>query len=216
MMKVLGTACAVFLTLGLVTPSPVQAVRNTDTPAVSPAFAYSVETLPELSSTEHALGIPTAAISIYSPFDQPFPSEWGQEAVQRSVPLVIAWEPWDWHLTPSDPLQRQYSLRSIANGAHDDYMRAWARSVSALNVPVLIRFAPEMNGDWTAWAGQRPDNSPEDFKNAWNHAQTIFRTENVHNARWIFNPSVVEGESIPMERYYPGSEQVDWLAYKRL
>ena len=45
------------------------------------------------------------------------------------------------------------ALQPILDGQHDAWIRARARAVKALNAPVFIRWAWEMNGNWYPWDG---------------------------------------------------------------
>ena len=68
---------------------------------------------------------------------------------------VMAWEPF------------KPSIADIADGVSDDYIRRFAMAVQALNLPVAISFAHEMNGFWYPWGTEKT--SPADFVRAWRH-----------------------------------------------
>ncbi len=65
-----------------------------------------------------------------------------------AVPL-ISWEPWDWDGGTEQPA---YALRRILAGDHDALIDRWAIEIAAYRRPVMLRFAPEMNGDWRPWS----------------------------------------------------------------
>jgi hypothetical protein len=173
-----------------------------------PWLGWTTHTIAQTERTEAELGVAPAALGAYSPFSLPFPEEWADEARRRSVPLVLSWEPWDWD-RPLGEEQPEYALAAIAAGAFDDYVRTWARAAAASEVTILLRFAPEMNGDWHAWS---TGDSPRDFRNAWRHLHRVFRDEGATNVRWVFNPNVSFDGSTPIARYWPGRTYVDWLA----
>lgn len=174
---------------------------------VRPWLGWTTNTLADTAYTERVLGVAPAALSTYAPFDQPFPQEWADAASRRHVPLVIAWEPWNWHLPPNVD-QPTYALSEVANGAHDAYMIEWARAARSSGTTVFLRFAPEMNGDWTTWSR---NSTPADFVSAWRRAHDLFAQVGATNVRWVFNPSVVYDGSRAISDFWPGREYVDWL-----
>src|SRR5690606_18994203 len=73
----------------------------------------------------------------YVGYGKPFPTEWAKEVVDVGGFPQIAWEP-------------NNGLEEVND---DEYMRQFARDAKALGVPVLLRYASEMNGTWTAYSG---------------------------------------------------------------
>ena len=197
---------AAALGLGLVLTLGVPSSAGAST--TRPWLGWSTSEIAGIDATSTALGLRPGAISAYSPFDEPFPHEWADSARGRGVPLVLAWEPWDWD-RPTDADQPEYSLQSIANGTHDHYVHDWARAAAASNVTILLRFAPEMNGDWRPWS---IGDTPEDFVQAWRHLHDLFQQDGVTNVRWAFNPNVEYPGSIPLKQFWPGARYVDWTA----
>jgi mannan endo-1,4-beta-mannosidase len=172
-----------------------------------PWLGWSTSTVAGIGATARRLGVEPGAVSAYTPFDEPFPSDWANEARDRQVPLVLAWEPWDWH-RPSDRDQAEYALASIARGQHDDYVREWAHSAAASGVTVLLRFAPEANGDWRPWS---VGDTARDYVGAWRHVHDLFVQQGANNVRWVFNPNVTYPGSVPIASLWPGIGYVDWL-----
>jgi beta-mannanase len=86
--------------------------------------------------------------------------------------------------------------------------RQWARQARDSNVAVLLRFAPEMNGDWRPWS---VNDSPQDFIHAWRHLHDVFDQEGAGNVKWVFNPNVSFTGSVAIENFWPGADYVDWL-----
>ena len=84
---------------------------------------------------------------------------------------VMAWEPF------------KPSIADIADGVSDDYIRRFAMDVQALNLPVAISFAHEMNGFWYPWGTEKT--SPADFVHAWRHTHDIFLDVGATNVIWI-------------------------------
>jgi beta-mannanase len=139
------------------------------------------------------------------------------ETIDRlgSVPL-ITWEPW---VTDFDPLlrrnlppaaEREYaSLGAIARGDYDFYVVPWAATAARYGKPLLLRFAHEMNDPYRYPWGPQNGNRTEDFIAAWKHVHAIFEKAAARNILWVWSPHI----SMPwFEYYYPGPDQVDWIA----
>jgi mannan endo-1,4-beta-mannosidase len=111
---------------------------------------------------------------------------------------VMEWEPF------------KPSIADIADGISDDYIRKFATAVRALNLPVAISFAHEMNGFWYAWGTEKT--SPADFVRAWRRVHDIFLDVGATNVIWVWSPNVVNPvPTVPLTPLYPGDSYVDWI-----
>jgi hypothetical protein len=124
-------------------------------------------------------------------------------AERGSVP-EISWEPWDSTKALGVP-QPGYRLGTIISGAHDAYIKRWAREIAAYKRPVMLRFAQEMNGRWYPWAESANGNRAGQFVAAWRHVHAIFARAGASNVRWVWSP--VAG-GLKREQY-PGASEVD-------
>jgi hypothetical protein len=116
------------------------------------------------------------------------------------------------------------ALQPILDGSHDAWIRERARAVKALNAPVFIRWAWEMNGNWYPWDGSHNGANlaaTDRYKQAWRRIVDLFRAEGADNVSWVWCPNYA---SIPNTRdngpdaawnhwanYYPGDAYVDWV-----
>ena len=172
-----------------------------------------------------------AAISPKSPSIVMWYQQWGTHGpnqfdsamvastyARNAVPM-ISWEPWDPGSNPHDILNPaispEWTLKSIASGKRDAYLRTWARAIKALGGPVMLRPLHEMNGDWYPWCGTVNGNTPAGFVAAWRHMHDVFVQEGATNVTWVWG---INCNSIPgtpenaAQNYYPGSAYVDWVA----
>jgi len=123
--------------------------------------------------------------------------------------------------------EKKFTLEKIIKGDFDKELRAWAKSAKNHNIPIIIDFALEMNGDWFGWSGHfNGTNSknkygksnyfdgPEKYRDAYRHIIDLFRAQKVSNVTWFFHPNI---QSSPNEEwnlpkyYYPGDEYIDWI-----
>ncbi|KAA1428791.1 glycoside hydrolase family 26 protein [Nocardioides antri] len=136
-----------------------------------------------------------------------FPFAWpGSRAAATTPAVELVWEPWNPAHGTSQPA---YSLAAIARGAHDAYLRRWAAQIKAYRLPVVIRFAHEMNGDWYPWAEAVNGNAPGDYAAAWRHVVEVFDAAGVPNVTWSWAPNVSYYGSWPLAGLYPGDGYVD-------
>lgn len=123
-----------------------------------------------------------------------------------------------------DPI---YTLESIINGEFDQDLRTWAQSARDSNIPMLVEFGTEVNGDWFTWSGASNgggethgygvpslSDGPERFRDAYRHIIDLFKDEGAYNITWFLHVNLL---SKPNEdwnspgQYYPGDEYIDWI-----
>jgi mannan endo-1,4-beta-mannosidase len=148
----------------------------------------------------------------------PFDRNWAKTIWKAGA--IPQWElevhPVDWN--------DQMTVKKIANGRADAYVRQLAKDVKAANVPVAISFAHEFNGDWYEWGFcSRPKNNPPatacrykttpaQFKKAWRRIHNIFTKAGATNAIWMWSPNEVGPRSeVKLKPFYPGDAYVDWI-----
>jgi hypothetical protein len=134
------------------------------------------------------------------------------------VPLVT-WEP-SGRFRTSKRIEVQ-----TARGRHDDFVRSWARHMrdwlaggdglygTADDRRAWLRFAPEMNGDWTPWGAAAGANDPADFIAMWRRVRTIFSEEGLDPTRlaWIWSVNASDHGGRPAEAFWPGDDAVEWI-----
>ncbi|MEU9956600.1 glycosyl hydrolase [Streptomyces sp. NPDC050982] len=135
-----------------------------------------------------------------------FYSAWGDQYEQELVKnswdygsvAFIAWEPFE------------TSMKDIASGKEDAYIREYAKSVKELNLPVAISFAHEMNGFWYPWGTKKT--SAADFTAAYKHIHDIFDDEGATQVIWVWSPNVTHPmPKVKLRPYWPGDDYVDWV-----
>ncbi len=126
-----------------------------------------------------------------------------------------------------------FNLQNIIDGKFDNELRQWAKDskkdFDKTNIPLLVDFAVEPNGNWFSWSGvfngagrlddygniSYPD-GPERYRDAYRHIIDLFKIENVTHITWFFH---VDINSMPNEKwnqpryYYPGDDYIDWIGF---
>jgi hypothetical protein len=139
---------------------------------------------------------------------QAFQTSYFQAARERGSIPMVNWGSWDYCCGPNQP---RFTLASIAQGAHDSYIHAWASAARAWGHPFFLRFDHEMNGWWQfPWAEQTNGNKPGDYVAAWRHVHDVFSQEGASNATWVWCPNISSAKTTPLDELYPGDNYVDW------
>jgi hypothetical protein len=192
---------------GVVTVLLLATVASPARAEEGPVLGWSTRDVSQIAHVEEVTGIEAGVLSAFADFTDVFPARWAEEARARGVPLVISWEPWDSERGYDD--QPGYALKRVAAGAFDAYARAFGAAAKRSGARVIIRFAPEMNGDWQVW---NKNDAPADFVAAFRHLHDLFAAQRVSNVTWSFNPINTWDGAPAYADYWPGRSYVDWLA----
>jgi hypothetical protein len=107
--------------------------------------------------------------------------------------------------------QPDYRLSRIADGAHDAFLRDWARGAARWGHPFLLRMNWEMNTNSVSYSERSNGNAPGDFVRMWRHVHDVVEGAGATNVRWVWCPNVEYENSIkPLSSLYPGDTYVDW------
>ncbi len=129
----------------------------------------------------------------------------------NSIPM-ITWEPWQILFedslasTKAKTFNDKKVFLNITHGKYDDYIKRFALDLKALNRPVFLRFAHEVDNPFYPWS-KTGNNTPLEFKAAWMYLRKAFIKNNVYNVVWVWNP----WKPATVNEYFPGKENVDWI-----
>lgn len=123
----------------------------------------------------------------YSNWGQSFPARHAQNAKAAGGALQIGWQPMG-------------GLDEVVDGP---YLRQWARDAKAAGIPIFLRYACEMNGNWVPWHGD-----PQKYIEKFRLVYKVMREE-APNVALVWSPGDVPRYS--MDAYYPGDDYVDWV-----
>lgn len=84
-----------------------------------------------------------------------------------------------------------------------EYIRQFAREAKKSGVPVFLRFAGEMNGDWVPWF-----DDPKEYIKKFRLVHNIMKEE-APNVAMVWSPNFLPRHNI--DPYYPGDGYVDWV-----
>jgi len=193
-------------------------VRTSDASTATPSaggqtlFGMDVPSLTALDASEAAVGVRAAIVGTFADWAHTpdFPLAFADDVNARGAVALISWEPWDsWRGGANQP---RHALRRIVAGKYDRLIDRWARQIADYGRPIMLRFAPEMNGDWLPWSTDVNGNRPGDYIAAWRHVRARFRQAGAANVVWVWNPIAAYDGSTPLAEVFPGATAVDWLA----
>ena len=121
-------------------------------------------------------------------------------ALERNRALLITIEPWTW--TRDERNTSEFLLSGIQGGYYDANMRAICEVIDTLQSPISIRWAHEMEHDWSNFIWANWD--PADYIKSYQRMIEICR-EAAPRVNVIWSP---RGEP-DLELYYPGDDYVD-------
>lgn len=144
---------------------------------------FYTEGMTDLTGKKHA------SFLLYSMWGTPFTTYSGhvRKAKEAGTALQIALQP----------------IKGLEAVQDDSYLRTYAKEVQKAGIPVFLRFANEMNGNWTEWYG-----NPQLYIEKFRLVSKVFKEE-APNAVLVWSPNYFPVDNI--EDYYPGDDYVDWV-----
>ena len=141
----------------------------------------------DIERFEEVVGKKHASYIVYVSYGRPFPWDFVRKCIEAGAVPHIAFEP-------------NKGLHVVKD---DAYLRGFAREARKAGCPIFLRWASEMNGDWTAYHGD-----PQLYIEKWRLVWRVFREE-APNVAMVWTPFSMPQSIIPA--YYPGDKYVDWV-----
>ncbi|TJY41400.1 copper amine oxidase [Cohnella pontilimi] len=118
-----------------------------------------------------------------------FPVAYAEEIAKLGGAIQIGWEP----------------MNGLDDVKDDEYVRQFAREAKASGIPVFLRYASEMNGEWVPWNGD-----PKKYIEKFRLIHDIM-AEEAPNVTMVWSPNFLPRGNIDV--YYPGDKYVDWVGF---
>ena len=132
------------------------------------------------------IGKPQAIYFIYRSFGNDFPKDLANDLRTLHAGLQLAWEP-----------------SNLGDVYNDSYVDKFVQDIADSGIPVFLRFASEMNGEWTPYHGD-----PAGYVRAFQYVAAKVHAK-APNAAMVWCPNVIPQETI--DSYFPGDDAVDWV-----
>ncbi len=128
-----------------------------------------------------------ATLFCYVAYGKRFPTRWAARLRGQGCAAHIAWEPND-------------GLDTVLD---DDYLMTFAQDAARARCPIFLRFASEMNGDWTRYGG-----STTRYIEKWRLVKSVM-DRHAPNVAMVWCVNAIPEQ--PIASFYPGDEFVDWV-----
>lgn len=125
----------------------------------------------------------------YCHYGQRFPTRWAKAVKAVGGAIQIAFEP-------------NGGLDTVRD---DAYLQGFAREAAATRMPIFLRYAAEMNGNWTAYGGEE---RAQEYIRKWRLVFDVMRRL-APNVAMVWAPNAVPADNFA--RFYPGDDYVDWV-----
>lgn len=167
----------------------------------------------EVNLVQAAVGRKANIVGYFQAWTTDFRPDAVKQTWSRGQIPLLTWEPQS-QVGAIAAVQPDFALSTIIGGAHDDYIRRYAQAIAATRLPLILRFAHEMNGTWYPWSENVNGNQDGEFAKAWRHVHDIFETEGANRYTvWLWSPNRIN--QIPNRpdpaAFYPGDDVVDWI-----
>jgi hypothetical protein len=140
----------------------------------------------DVAEFNEKVGVPHGMFFMYLGYGRQFPAAYLAHMKKNNAAAQIAWEP-----------------KSLAGVKDDEYLHGFARKAKECGVPIFLRFASEMNGNWVPYHGD-----PDLYKQKFQLVARVMHEE-APNVAMVW--CVFESPQSKIEEYYPGPEAVDWV-----
>jgi hypothetical protein len=181
------------------------ATKNVALGAFAPSLPWSFQ---DIDSFSTLVGQKPGVIHWFQDWTMEFDPSYMDAAMSRGGMPLVTWEPWKFGGGTGQPA---YALKKILEGRYDAYIRQWASAAAAWGKPFLLRFAHEMNSDWTSWSPGINGNTSAQFISAWRRVHDIFRKQRASNVRWVWSPVADYEGATSFRKVYPGDAYVNWV-----
>ncbi len=155
-----------------------------------------------------------AAAMWFTRFGSVFPTSQIAYLQGQDMVAQVSWEPWGAH-------DEAIPLADINSGQWDSYIDQWGAAAAAQNIPFMLRFGHEFNGNWYPWSIQKNGGNSaasNAYKAAFRRVVTRLRAAGANHIKhvWCFNNASVPAApwNQPIDAY-PGDDVVDIIREDR-
>ena len=166
--------------------------------------ATNPNTNSRLTQVQTALGRPFDLVYRFHDLNDPVPTP-EERALVRSGHFL--------HVTIDSRIYGQpdhgIPWADITGGRYDRALRAQARGIASLRVPVFLTFDHEPDQPGRSTLG-----SPAQFRAAWRHVHDLFRAAGATNAVWVWVVTGYRANFTAAGQLWPGNDYVDWISWE--
>lgn len=148
-----------------------------------------------------------AAAMWFTRFGSPFPESAIRYLSQQGIAAQVTWEPWG-------DRDQAIPLADIVAGKWDAYLAEYGAAAAKLDVPFMLRWGHEFNGDWYPWSTAKNGMTTPLFVQAYRRVVERMRAAGATKVQWVW---CFNNESTPQAAWnapklaWPGEDVVDWV-----
>ncbi len=101
---------------------------------------------------------------------------------------------------------------NVTAGADDALITRFARELSSLGAPVMVRWFPDANGSSPATQGCLGAGGATGYVAAFQHVSQLLASAGATNAATVWSVDTSQGSSTDWAGLYPGPSSADWIA----
>lgn len=151
--------------------------------------------------------IKPASAMWFTRFGSPFPESAIRYLAQQGIAAQVTWEPWA-------ERNEAIPLADIVAGKWDAYLAEYGAAAAALDLPFMLRWGHEFNGDWYPWCTVRQGQSTDLYVKAYRRVVERMRAAGATKVQWVWcfnNESTPAGAWNAPKLAWPGDDVVDWV-----
>lgn len=148
-----------------------------------------------------------AAAMWFTRFGAPFPESAVRYLAEQGMAAQVTWEPWG-------ARDEAIPLADIVAGKWDAYLAEYGAAAARLNLPFMLRWGHEFNGDWYPWGMARNGQSAALYVKAYRRVVERVRAAGASQVQWVWcfnNQSTPQAPWNDPALAWPGADVVDWV-----
>ncbi|HET9894683.1 MAG TPA: glycosyl hydrolase [Streptosporangiaceae bacterium] len=102
---------------------------------------------------------------------------------------------------------RKQNMKRLAAGRYDAYLKTWAIAEKALGLPIILSFAPEMNGVWYPWG--KGHITAALYKRAFQHVHNVLLRDGAKHITWMWQVDRSSKATEALSALWPGRSFVN-------
>jgi mannan endo-1,4-beta-mannosidase len=178
-------------------PRPLAKEANCGTGTKCNYLGVAAVRVSQLSRFEHVTRVKLTMVETYMTFGTPVDTaNMATIMNDRAMPVI--------QLNPYN-----VSLKAIAAGRYDRYLKKFATELAQLGQRVVVSFAAEANGTWYSWACTHT--SATVYLAAWRHVHDVVDRYD-HRVIWMWDVNATYATAAcTLQSRWPGAAYVNWV-----
>lgn len=106
---------------------------------------------------------------------------------------------------------RTQNMKNLAAGKDDSFLRKWGAADKKLNLPIILSFAPESNGDWYPWG--KGHVSAALFRQMYQHVHNVLLKNGAKHITWLWQVDRTSRNTEALKAIFPGKAYVNEIGF---